>query len=212
MWAKITNDKIDEIITYPKTIIIDDVKHPASIFTNWSWTDLNNIGIVQVEDTATRGDENFQTTSVPTYTYNKSKKKVVTSYTISDLSLTDYELVDADGNAILDPDGNKIIVEGLKTKAKNEAKGKANELISRFNWLVERSIYDSSKTIPGAVSTYVASIRTDCAEIETAIDNASDLDEFKALYTNTVNADGEITQINRINRWTDDDTVKEYIR
>ena len=34
----------------------------------------------------------------------------------------------------------------------------------RFNWLVERSIYDSSKAIPDAVKTYVAAIKTDCAE------------------------------------------------
>jgi len=35
---------------------------------------------------------------------------------------------------------------------------------------------------------------------------------FKALYTDTVNSDGEVTQVARVNRWTDDDTVKTYIR
>ena len=35
---------------------------------------------------------------------------------------------------------------------------------------------------------------------------------FKALYADTVNSDGEITQVNRINRWTSDSTVQDYIR
>ena len=46
---------------------------------------------------------------------------------------------------------------------------------------------DSSKTIPSAVTTYCANIRTDCADIITAIDNASDMTAFKALYQDTYN-------------------------
>ena len=63
----------------------------------------------------------------------------------------------------------------------------ANTLISRFNWLVERSIYDSSKAIPDDVKTYVTAIRKDCNDIETAITNAKDMDAFKALHTNELN-------------------------
>ena len=36
--------------------------------------------------------------------------------------------------------------------------------------------------------------------------------KFKALYQDTANSDGEVTEINRINRWTDDTNVKTYIR
>ena len=71
---------------------------------------------------------------------------------------------------------------------------------------------DSSATIPSAVTTYCAAIRKDCGDICTAIDNASDMAAFKALYADTVNSEGEITQVNRINRWTSDSTVKDYIR
>jgi hypothetical protein len=212
MWAKITDGKIEEVIAYPKTIIINDVKHPPSIFTSWSWAELNSIGIFQVEDTATRGDARFQKTSGPTYTYKASEKKVVTSYTITDLSLVDYDLVDSDGNVLKDPNGNKINVEGLKTIAKREANGKANALISRLRWLTERVTMDSSKTIPTAVTTYCAAIRTDADNIVKAIDAASDMDAFKALYENKIDSDGKITEIARVNRWTDDSTVEEYIR
>ena len=71
---------------------------------------------------------------------------------------------------------------------------------------------DSSATIPSAVTTYCAAIRTDCGDICTAIDNASDMTAFKALYADTVNSEGVVTQVNRINRWTTDSTVTDYIR
>tara|TARA_B100001939_G_scaffold262942_1_gene230044 strand:+ start:200 stop:841 length:642 start_codon:yes stop_codon:yes gene_type:complete len=213
MWALINSDnEIEEIIRFPRTLTIDNIKHPKTIFKTWTWEQLNAIGIYEVVDSGSKGDDTFEYTSQPTYTFSSKNKNITTSYTITEKALDDSNAVDEDGNNITDADGNQVINYGLKTQAKIQVKQTANSLISRFNWLVERSIYDSSKTIPSAVSTYVASIRTDCAEIETAIDGASDMTAFKALYTDTVNSDGEVTQINRINRWTDDDTVKEYIR
>ena len=67
---------------------------------------------------------------------------------------------------------------------------------------------DSSKTIPSAVTTYCAAIRTDCANICTAIDNAANMAAFKALYQDTYNSDGAVDVVARVNRWTDDTNVK----
>jgi len=216
MWAYIKDNKIEKIIRFPKTMVIDDVTHSRRIFTSWSWTELNNIGIYTVE-AGTQGDDRFEITSSPTYTYSASGKKVTTAYTTTDRVLDDAEAKDESGNNILDEKGNKTYNYGLKTQAKEKAKQQANSLINRFNWLVERSIYDSSKSIPDAVKTYVASIRTDCGEIETAIDGASDMAAFKALYQDIYNydSDGEIVSVKtvaRVNRWTDDYDVKSYTR
>jgi len=214
MWALIKDNKVEEIIRFPRTFIDteNNIKHPRTIFNTWTWEQLNTIGIYEVLDNGVKGNNKFEYTSQPTWTFNKTKKNVSSSYTITEKALDDSEAKDEDGKNILDADGNNLINYGLKTQAKERAKQQANSFISRFNWLVERSIYDSSKAIPDAVKTYVASIRTDCGEIETAIDGASNLTEFKALYTDTVNSKNEVTQINRINRWTDDKTIKEYIR
>ena len=212
MWALIKDNKIEEIIRFPRSIQIEGIKHPRAIFNTWTWEQLNAIGIYEVLDNGTKGNNNFEYTSQPTWTFNKTKKNVSSSYTITEKALDDSNAVDEDGNNILDADGNQVINYGLKHYAKERAKQQANSFISRFNWLVERSIYDSSKAIPDAVKTYVASIRTDCSDIETAIDGATTMKKFKALYQDTVNSDGEVTEINRINRWTDDKTIKEYIR
>ena len=211
MWAYIKDNKIEEIIARPKDMVIDDVRHSRKIFTAWTWDELNAIGIYTVEP-GTKGDDKFEITSSPTYTYSASGKKVSTSYTKTDRALDDANAKDGSGNDLKDAEGNQVIDYGLKTLAKNQCKITANEFIARFNWLVERSIYDSSKAIPDAVKTYVAAIRTDCSDIETAITNASDMDAFKALYTDELNSDGTVKTVNRMNRWTSDSTVETYIR
>ena len=217
MWAYIKDNKIEQIYQRPKSLILGEVRYPSNMFTKYTDAEKAAIGIYPVEDSGTKGDDRFEITSGPTYTWSASDKKVTTSYTITEKSLVDVEAKDESGNNILDEKGNKTYDYGLKTQVKNETKKRANYYISRFNWLVERSIYDSSKPIPDAVKTYVAAIKTDCAEIETAIDNASDMAAFKALYQDTYNynSDGEITSVKevaRINRWSDDYDVQQYVR
>ena len=211
MWALVTDNKIEEIIRFPKTMVIDDITHSRKIFTAWTWNELNAIGIYTVE-AGIQGDDRYEITSQATYTYNASDKKVTTAYTTTDKALTDTNDVDKDGKAILDYKGNQTVTLGLKSIAINKAKQQADSFIKKFNWLVERLAYDSSKTIPSAVISYVASIRTDCTEIITAINGASNMTAFKALYQDTYNEDGTVDAVARINRWSDDYDVKTYIR
>jgi len=212
MWALIKDNKIEQIYHRPKSLVIGEVRYPSNMFTKYTDAEKAAIGIYPVQDNGTKGDDRFEVTSQATYTWSASDKKVTTSYTITAKSLVDVNDVDKDGNAIKDYKGNQTVTLGLKTLAKNLAKQRANNYISRFNWLVERLAYDSSKTIPSAVGTYVENIKTDCAAIEAAIDGASDIAAFKALYEDTRDSDGNVTEIARINRWSDDYDVQTYIR
>ena len=212
MWALIKDNKIEQIYQRPKSLVIGEVRYPSNMFTKYTDAEKAAIGIYPVEDSGTKGDDRFENTSQATYTWSASDKKVTTSYTITEKSLVDTEAKDESGNNILDKKGNKTYNYGLKTLAKNKAKQQANSFIARFNWLVERSIYDSSKAIPDAVKTYVAAIKTDCANIETAIDNASDMAAFKKLYDWEYNTDGSVKTIAPIDNWSDDYDVQTYIR
>ena len=212
MWAYIKDNKIEQIYQRPKSLVIGEVRYPSNMFTKYTDAEKAAIGIYPVEDSGTKGDSRFENTSSPTYTWSASDKKVTTSYTITEKSLVDVEAKDESGNNILDEKGNKTYDYGLKTIAKNLAKQQANGYISRFNWLVERSIYDSNKAIPDAVKTYVSAIKTDCANIETAIDNASDMAAFKKLYDWEYNEDGSVKTIAPINNWSDDYDVQQYVR
>ena len=212
MWALIKDNKIEQIYQRPKSLVIGEVRYPSNMFTKYTDAEKAAIGIYSVEDTGTKGDDRFEYTSQATYTWSASDKKVTTSYTITAKSLVDVNDVDEDGNAVLDYKGNQRVTLGLKSIAKNQAKATANGFIKKFNWLVERLAYDSSKTIPSAVGTYVGDIKTDCAAIEAAIDAASDMAAFKALYEDTYNSDGTVNVVARVNRWSDDYDVKEYVR
>jgi hypothetical protein len=211
MWAYVTDNTIQEIIRFPKSMVINNVRHPRAIFTAWSWAELNNIGIYTVEP-GTKGDDRFEITSQPTYAFDSSNKKVTTTYTKTDKALADSNAVDEDGNAVLDRKGNQVVNLGLKSIAKNRCKTQANGLIKRFNWLVERYTYDNSKTIPSAVSTYVTNVRNSCTTICNAIDNSADMAAFKALHNDTYDSDGNITAIAKVNDWPDDYDIKTYER
>ncbi len=212
MWAYIKDNKIEQIYQRPKSLVLGEVRYPSNMFTKYTDAEKAAIGIYPVEDSGTKGNDKFENTSGPTYTWSASDKKVTTSYTITEKSLVDVEAKDEDGNNILDEKGNKTYNYGLKTLAKEVAKKQANSYIARFNWLVERSIYDSSKPIPDAVKTYVAAIKTDCANIETAIDNASDMTAFKKLYDWEYNEDGSVKTVAPIQNWSDDYDVQQYVR
>ena len=209
MWGYVKDNKVKEIIRFPRTFIdTDNIKHPRAIFNTWTWQQLNTIGLYEVVDSGSKGNDKFEYTSEAQYSFSSKNKNITTSYTITEKALDDTEAKDEDGKNILDEDGNKIINYGLKTQAIEQTKRTANSLISRFNWLVERSIYDSSKTIPDAVKSYVASIRADSDAIETAVTNCKTLDELKELYNDEYNEDETIKTQNRMGRWTDDKTVK----
>jgi len=212
MWALIKDNKIEQIYQRPKSLVIGEVRYPSNMFTKYTDAEKAAIGIYPVEDTGTKGNDKFEYTSQATYTWSASDKKVTTSYIITDKSLVDTEVKDESGNNILDEKGNKTYNYGLKTQAKEKAKQQANSYIKQFNWLVERSIYDSSKTIPSAVGTYVGDIKTDCAAIEAAIDAASDMAAFKKLYDWEYNEDGSVKTIAPIHKWSDNYDVKQYVR
>tara|TARA_Y100001938_G_C8059994_1_gene416675 strand:+ start:803 stop:1378 length:576 start_codon:yes stop_codon:yes gene_type:complete len=191
MWALInkSDNSITEILRISKAVTIDNITHPKEIFNLWSDEDLNNIGIYKVESTTGIKDERFYNNSEPKYKFDTTNKKVTSTVTTTEKSLND-----------------------LKKSAKEQTKKTANFLISSFNWLVERFVYDSSKTIPTTVINYVKNIRADCEEIESDIDNCSNITELEALYTDELNSDGSIKTICRMNKWTSDSTVTDYIR
>jgi|TARA_R100001510_G_scaffold15276_1_gene12775 hypothetical protein len=115
-------------------------------------------------------------------------------------SLTDVNEVDSDGNPIKDTDGNQIVTPGLKTTWVAKTKATANNKLAVHDWYVTRKA-EKSTAIPSSVSTYRDAVRTKCAEIETALNGASDLAAFMALFKDTIDSDGVTTTVAKINDW-----------
>jgi len=116
-------------------------------------------------------------------------------------SLTDVKAVDEDGNAINDVEGNQVVTLGLKSVAIALAKTQAANLLAAHDWQVIKATEVESYSVPSAVTTYRAAVRTASNSIETAITNASDLAAFMALYDTPVDSDGKPTGNAPINDW-----------
>lgn len=201
MWALINDDNsINEIIRFPKALEIEGIKHPKGIFKTWTWEQLNAINIYTVEDSGTKGDDKFQITSQPTYTFNQSKKKVTTSYTSTDKALEDANAVDDDGNNVLDADGNQVINFGLKTIWVKKIKERAYNKLRETDWYVTRKT--EGIDIPESVTEQRTAIRTDCKTIEDKIIACNTMTAFKKLFIVPTDDDGNQTGNAPIDDWT----------
>ena len=101
-------------------------------------------------------------------------------YTNTAKLLDDRDATDKDGNKVKDKDGNQIIQHGLKTGMTRQVKENANSLLSQTDWMVIRKA-ERDVDIPSATATYRAAIVTECARLETAIGNASDVDALATV-------------------------------
>ena len=215
MWAKLNSDKdtIEEIIVNPKTMTVDGITHPRTLFSLWTDAERKAIGIVPVTTSGTSLNEKYYIEKNEAFAIAGDKNSVVRTIgeKAADRKLDDEDAKDEDGNQLLNPDGSKTINYGLKTVAKNKATSNANSLLQGFNWLIQRKV-TADTAIPSAVITFYEKIRQDCADIKSAIDGASDMDAFIALHTDTYKGDGTVDVVARVNRWTDDSGVKAYRR
>jgi hypothetical protein len=211
MWAKLNSDKdtIEEIIVNPKTMTVDGITHPKTLFSLWTDAERKAIGIVPVTTSGTSLNEKYYIEKDEAFAIAGDKNSVVRTIGVkdSDRKLADEDATDESGNKIKDRDGNQIINYGLKTQAKDRATNNANGLLQGFNWLIQRKV-TADTAIPSAVVTYMAAVRTAHASICTAIDNASDIDAFKVLHTTEYNEDGSVKTIAKVDDWPDDSGVE----
>ena len=216
MWALVKSNKIEEIISSPKDMVIDDVRHPRALFSAWTDAERKAIGILPVTTSGTSLNSAYYIEKNEEFAIAGDKNSVIRTIgeKAADRKLEDEDAKDEDGNQLLNEDGSKTINYGLKTNAKNKATTDANGLLKDFDWLIQRKV-TADTAIPSDVVTYMAAIRTDHKAICDAIDGASDMNAFIALHTDTYKeVDGQqvVDVVARVNRWTDDKDVKQHRR
>ena len=214
MWALLNDaeDTIEEIISSPKSMVINNITHSRQIF-KWTTSELKAVGIVPVTTTGSHLNTNYYIEVDEAFAIAGDKASVVQTIGVkaADKALEDVNAVDKNGDPLLDRNGVQIVTLGLKTNAKNKATTSANGYLQGFDWLIQRKV-TASTAIPSAVITYMAAIRTDHASIATALDGASDMDAFIALHTTTFKADKTVDVIAKTQSWTSDVNVKAYRR
>jgi len=171
MYALIENNEIKEIFSNMRALKINDVQYPKNIFTVWSESELNNVGLYTVVfDNSNKKDNSFYTNTDVSYAF--ADGKVTASYGTA----TAKELDD------------------VGTTKKADTKQQASELLTPTDWYVIKATDVESYSVPSAVTTFRANVRTKSNTMETAIDNASDVDALATLYNYTKQPDGTETR------------------
>ena len=194
MYAIVTNNEITKIITNPKSLVIGDVRYPAKIFSVWSASELNAIGIYEViTDSTNKKDEAYYINTNEEYNY--ADNQVTRSWgTATPKRLEDENAVDEDGENVLDNDGNQLINYGLKTEKKRIVKQQASGLLAPTDWYVVKANEVEGYTVPENITNFRSDVRAKSNEMETQIDACTNVDELKALYEYTEQQDGTITR------------------
>lgn len=162
----------------------NSITHPAT-WMRWSDEYKVTMGLVWEDDPAPFDNRFYWSADLPK-------------------ALDDVNEVDEDGNALLDADGNQVVTLGLKSQYKAQTKATAAGLLAPTDWQVIKATEVADYSVPSAVTTYRAAVRTASNTIEAAIDAASDITAFVALWDVPVDADGNPTGSAPINDWPDE--------
>jgi len=190
MFAQVESESITSFPKGNKGIQIGDNQYPKSIYTLWTESERNAIGIYTVEiDETNRKDETFYINTDITYAFGSGK--VTGSYgTATAKAIADVDAVDEDGEALLNDDGNQIVIYGLKTKYKNQFNTQAAGLLAPTDWYVVKATEVSDYSVPSNITTYRAGVRTKVNAMETAIDGCANVEALITLLEYTTDSDG----------------------
>jgi len=187
MWGLVESGSITKFINNPKGLVIGDVRYSRKIFELWSKSELEAIGIYEVEfDNTNKKNEQWYINTNQSFAF--AGGKITASYG----SATAKAYADTLFTAQDESDGKgtegDVKDEGLKTKLIRDVKKEANRLLTETDWYVTRKS-EKSTAIPSNITTWRNGIRSKQAAMETSITNASDTPALETLYTYVNTAD-----------------------
>ena len=195
MFAIVESGSITSFPKGNKGIKIGDYNYPPAVFTLWSESERNAIGVYTVEINETnKKDEAWYINTNITYAFGSGKVTgtygTATAKPINDVKWTQSEI--DSGEAPTGVDTNTIKTIGRKTVLIEDVKVRANNILSKTDWYVVRKAEEST-AIPSAITTHRQAVRSKQASMETAITNASDTAALETLYKYTT-TDGVTTR------------------
>ena len=184
MFALVESGSITQMPKGNKGIQIGDIKYPSAIYTLWSESERNAIGIYTVEiDNTNKKDEEWYINTNITYAFSGGKVKgtygSATAKKIADTLWTSQDKTD--GLIPSDKDVGDVAAEGLKTIKKRMIDNQCAGILAPSDWRVVKAT-ETGGTMDSGWKTWRASVRTKCNSMQTQIDNASDVDALAALF------------------------------
>ena len=182
MWALIEDNEIKKIINQPKGLVIGDTRHSRNIFSfRWTNEEREAIGLYEVVfDNSNKKDKKYYNNTNQSFNFADGAVTAsfgtATAKAIADTLFTAQDEIDGKGTE------GEVAAKGLKTQHKEIIKSQASGLLAPTDWYVIKATDVESYSVPSAVTTFRSDVRTKSNEMETAIDNASDVDALATLY------------------------------
>ena len=189
MFALVESGSITSFPKGNRGIKIGDYNYPPAVFTLWSESERNAIGIYTVEmDNTNKKDEDWYINTGITYAFGSGK--VTGSYgTATAKAIADANAKDSDGNE-LDP---VVVIVGLKTIKKRLIDLQCAGILAPSDWRVIRE-QDTGDAMDSDWKTWRGNVRTKCSSMQTQIGNAANVDALAALFTYTKQEDDSVTR------------------
>ena len=192
MWGLVESGSITKIINKPKGLVIGDIRYSRKIFELWSKSELEAIGIYEVEfNNSNKKDEQWYINTDQSFAF--AGGKITASYG----SATAKAHADTLWTAQDETDGKgtegEVATRGLKYNLIQTIKKQAAVILQDTDWYIVRKA-DAGTAVPSSITNHRAAVRTKAAEMETAITNASDTPALETLYAYTEQEDKSVTR------------------
>ena len=181
MFALVEDGSITKYFSGNRGITIGSNQYPKAIFTLWTKSEREAIGIYEVVwNNTNKKDEKYYINTDVSYAF--AGGKVTASYgsaTAKAHAATLYTAQDeSDGKGT----EGEVATRGLKYNFIQTVKKQAARILQDTDWYITRKA-DAGTAVPSAITNHRAAVRTKCAEMETAITNAADTPALETLYT-----------------------------
>ena len=180
MWALVESGSVSKIYTSPKSLTIGDVNYPSNIFTMWTSSELEAIGIYSVViDNSNYKDPEYYINTNQSFAFGSGK--VTASYGTATARPLDNVLFTAQNET----DGlgieGKVKQPGVRPPKLVIVDQQAYSLLLPNDWMVVKAT-ETGGSVASAWTTYRAAVRTAAASMVTKINAVSDVDALAALY------------------------------
>jgi hypothetical protein len=180
MWALVESGSVTKVYNRPRALTIGDVSYPSNIFTMWTSSELEALGIYEVViDNTNLKDQQYYINTDQTFAFASgtvtASYGTATAQLIADTLYTAQDETDGLGTE------GEVASRGLKFIHKDAINSHASGLLSQTDWYSIRAA-DGGTAVPSSVSNHRTAVRTKANSMCTAIDNAANVEALIALY------------------------------
>ena len=168
MWALVESGSVSQVCTQPKQLTLGDVNYPSNIFSMWTSSELEAIGIYEVVINNTNyKDKEYYINTDQSFAFGSGK--VTATYGT------------ATAKALNDSTTDGVVTRGLKYIHSQKIDNEAYALLQPNDWMVVKAT-ETSGSVESDWTTYRAGVRTTANDMKTKINAVSDVDALAALY------------------------------